>query len=184
MLERRAYAREEYMDIYIHSDNVSLRSWTMKDAQALSIIGNNDEVEANMNDGFPKPFTVEKAREFIKNARKSNDLFLAIEKSNKIVGSIGAFFNTHDKTSAVIAYFIGKDYWNQGYASSAIKGLIEYLVKEKGIKTVSAEPFERNHRSRKVLEKNGFKLIKIIENGTKKNNIEINTCKYEYRIVF
>ena len=172
------------MDICIHSDNISLRSWTMKDMQALSIIGNDDEVEANMNDGFPKPFTIEKAIAFINNARRSNDLFLAIERNNQIVGSIGAFFDRHDKSTAVIAYFIGKTYWNQGYASSAIKGIIQYLVKEKGIKTVSAEPFERNHRSRKVLEKNGFKLIKIIVNGNWKNNVEINTCKYEYRIVF
>lgn len=171
------------MDICIHSDSVSLRSWTMNDIQALSLIGNDDEVEANMNDGFPKPFTNEKAMDFIQNALSSKDLFLAIEKSSKIVGSIGAFFDKNDKTAAVIAYFIGKAYWNQGYASSAIKGIIEYLVNEKGIRSISAEPFERNHRSRKVLEKNGFKLIGIIEKGNKKGSIDLNTCKYEYRIL-
>jgi RimJ/RimL family protein N-acetyltransferase len=169
------------MKICIRLDNITLRSWTLKDAADLSFIGNNDSVEENMNDGFPKPFTQEKAVEFIKNAIRSKDLYLAIERTGKVVGSIGAFYDNNDKTKAVIAYFIGKDYWNQGYASSAIKGLIEYLENEKGIRTISADPFERNHRSRKVLEKNGFELKEVVTDGNKKMNQYINVCKYEYQ---
>ena len=168
------------MSICIRVDSILLRQWRESDADSLSIIGNDENVEANMNDGFPKPYSIERAIQFIQNAIKSKDIFLAIEKNGKIIGSIGAFVNKDNPRSAVIAYFIGKEYWNQGYASSAIKGIIEYLKNEKSINEVTAEPFERNIGSRRALEKNGFVLKEVIKNGSKKNNMLINTCRYQY----
>lgn len=169
------------MNVRIEVDALVLRSWETKDASALSLIGNDEHVEANMNDGFPKPFTEEKAVRFIENAGRSVDIFLAIEHDGQVVGSIGAFFDASEKGSAVIAYFVGRRYWNRGFASSAVKGIVEYLVHERGIEKVSAEPFERNNGSRKVLEKNGFELADIQEAGTRKGNAPVSTCLYEFR---
>jgi RimJ/RimL family protein N-acetyltransferase len=176
--------REAYMDIVIHEDDIVLRNWNINDANELSTIGNDSSIAFNLNDGFPYPYTKDKAVIFIKNAISSTNLLLAIVKNDRIVGSIGAFYDDTDKSKAVIAYFIGKEYWNQGYGTKAVKGIVEYLIKEKEIKTILADPFERNNGSRKVLEKNGFKLGEIVTNGSTKSNKPINICKYEYKILF
>ena len=171
------------MSIVIHSDDIKMRSWEINDAAELARIGNDSSIAFNMSDGFPNPYTEGKAIEFIKKARASNNLILAIEKNRRIIGSIGAFYDDNDKKRAVIAYFIGKEYWNNGFGTKAVKGILEYLIKEKGITVITADPFERNHGSRKVLEKNGFRLVGIIENGSIKENKSINVSKYEYRVL-
>jgi RimJ/RimL family protein N-acetyltransferase len=168
------------MKIAIETDDLLLRSWQVSDASQLASIGNDADIAWNMNDGFPNPFTLEKANEFIKNATQSSNILLAIVRSNSVVGSIGAFFCEGDATKATIAYYIGKDYWRLGYATKAIRALVEYLIKEKGVQSIHAEPFERNGASRRALEKNGFRNAGIIKNGSMKDHEAIDIVRYEY----
>jgi len=171
------------MNIIIHVDDLVLRKWTSADIDSLADVGNDPSIAINMNDGFPNPYTKEKAKAFIENAIKSNNLLLAIVKGTTVIGSIGAFFDDNKRGEAVIAYFIGKNYWNHGYGSKAIKGIIEYLKIHRGIKKITAKPFERNLSSRKVLEKNEFVLREIIKDGGTKGNESIDICIYEYGIL-
>ena len=168
------------MKIIVYFEDLKLRSWNIDDALDLSIAGSNPDVESNMNDGFPNPYTIEKAMQFIEASHESDNLLLAIEIQGKVIGSIGAFFDKYDRTTAKIAYFIGREYWNKGIGTNAIKAITSYLVEEKGIVKIIAEPFERNIGSRKALEKAGFTLKEIVINGNAKAGIVINSCRYEY----
>ena len=54
-------------------------------------------------------------------------------------------------TSCEIGYGIGSRYWNQGYATEAVRRFIQYCFEEKGFLTVYASFFTGNDASRRVM---------------------------------
>ena len=77
--------------------------------------------------------------------------------------------NFKHKTSE-ISYFIGnRNFWNKGYASRAIKEII-IIAKKKRIKKLTAGFYRENIASKKILEKNNFKLEAIFKSQFKIKN--------------
>ena len=107
-------------------------------------------------------------KKFIREKNKSKNEFLygIILKKKKLrihIGNIklGPINFTH-KTGE-ISYFIGeKNLWGNGYATLAIKEIIK-IAKKKGLKKIKASLYEMNIGSKKILEKNNFKLEGIMK---------------------
>jgi RimJ/RimL family protein N-acetyltransferase len=57
-----------------------------------------------------------------------------------------------------VGYWIGRPHWNQGYATEAVLGLIEY-ARWLGIPALQADTFPNNPASSRVLMKAGFHYI-------------------------
>ena len=57
-----------------------------------------------------------------------------------------------------IGYHIGKKYTNKGYASEALKIFLPFIKKIKGLNKLYGICHDKNIASKKVLEKNNFKL--------------------------
>ncbi|MBQ6934288.1 MAG: GNAT family N-acetyltransferase [Clostridia bacterium] len=75
---------------------------------------------------------------------------------NKLIGIIND--TGIENGNVEIGYVIHPDHQNKGYATEALKAVIEKLF-EQGYAAVSAGIFEDNIASRRVLEKCGFVLI-------------------------
>jgi hypothetical protein len=58
-----------------------------------------------------------------------------------------------------LGYWIGRPYWGRGIATAAVGQAVEFAFQQLKLPRVRAEVLEFNESSRKVLEKNGFKLI-------------------------
>ena len=58
-----------------------------------------------------------------------------------------------------IGYHIAKQYTGNGYATEAVSLFIEYLKKNTNIKEIYGVALKDNKASKRVLEKNGFKLF-------------------------
>ena len=104
-------------------------------------------------------------KKFIKDKIKSKNEFLygifLYEKEKKNLHHIGNIklgpIDFIHKTGE-ISYFIGeKELWGKGYATLAIKEIIK-VAKKIGLKKLKAGLYEMNIGSKKVLEKNNFKL--------------------------
>ena len=102
-------------------------------------------------------------RKFVEEKNKSKNEFLygIFLKKNNLNIHIGNIklgpINFIHKTGQ-ISYFIGeKELWGNGYATLAIKEIIK-IAKKKGLKKLKAGLYEMNISSKKVLEKNGFKI--------------------------
>lgn len=102
-------------------------------------------------------------RKFVKKKNKSKNEFLygiflkkkdfKIHIGNIKLGPIDFIHKTGE-----ISYFIGeKELWGKGYATLAIKEIIK-VGKKIGLKKLKAGLYEMNIGSKKVLEKNNFKL--------------------------
>ena len=63
---------------------------------------------------------------------------------------------------AELGYGISEEYQNNGYATEAVKAVLEWALNNPGVTAVEAETDPENAASKRVLEKCGFKLNGII----------------------
>ena len=88
---------------------------------------------------------------------------ICLKDNNIIIGSIGLHFkNNTDLTDkddeAELGYWIGKPYWNNGYATEAGKAIIKHAFKDLKLSRVWCGYYEGNEQSKRVQEKLGFKF--------------------------
>lgn len=105
-------------------------------------------------------------------------------KDGPAIGSITVIKKDIRNKVCEIGYNIGDEYWNNGYATEAIKGVIKYLFKY--FDTITAECFLFNNPSIRVLEKNNFKKEGILRNryildNKKVDLVELSLLKEEYK---
>ena len=141
---------------------VKIRSWELSDAKDLAVALSNKNVQNNLRDGLPYPYTEKDGAEFISamlNADKNDTFAFAITADEKVIGSIGVFrqANIHRKT-AELGYYIAEEYWGKGIMTEAVRQICNYVFENSDIIRIYAEPFATNFASCRVLEKAGFQL--------------------------
>lgn len=80
-----------------------------------------------------------------------------------------------------IGYVLSKDYWGQGLMPEAVQTVIRYLFDAEGLDFILAGHFDRNSRSRRVIEKCGFQYIKTTKFETRYETIETSIEYILYR---
>ena len=123
----------------------------------------------------------------IEESKKILDMFIAekrtfaLEYEGKVVGSLG--IETYDesrypelgldeKRGREIGYVLSKDYWGRGLMTEALRAVIRWLFDEVKLDFIIVGHFTRNDRSRRVIEKCGFKYVKTIPYGTQDGRTE------------
>ena len=106
-------------------------------------------------------------------------------KEDHPIGSITVVRMDLNNKTCELGYSIGKEYWNNGYATEAIKYVIAYLFAIELFDTVTAQCFEHNLPSIRVLEKNGFIREGVLRNryildNKKVNLVELSLIKEDY----
>ena len=82
--------------------------------------------------------------------------------SGRVMGMISA---SPDKSRAwtwSIGYVLGREWWDQGYMSEAVRAVVATLFTEPGTQRVWAWVDEENFASMRVLEKSGFQREGIL----------------------
>jgi RimJ/RimL family protein N-acetyltransferase len=59
---------------------------------------------------------------------------------------------------AWVAYEVGSAWWGQGYATEATRAMVEHLIAHYRVTTLMASIDARNARSRRLVERLGFRL--------------------------
>jgi len=118
------------------------------------------------------PNTLEETKSFLENAisyinqkpRFNYELCITLKDSEEQIGGCGIFIKKENPTIAMLGYTLNPDFWKKGYATEATKGLVEFGFQNLKLKTIQATCDVKNIGSRKVLERNEFQLLEIIEN--------------------
>lgn len=94
---------------------------------------------------------------------------IVLKENKKVIGSIGAHPDGKRKgvNSKMIGYVLSEDFWGMGLMSEAVRRVIRYLFDEEKLDVLSICHFPFNHRSRRVIEKCGFKYEGVLRNAFK-----------------
>ncbi len=99
----------------------------------------------------------------------SKEVWAIVKKeSNKVIGSIGLHKDVKREmeNAKMIGYVLAEDYWGKGYATEAARRVIQYAFEELGLDLISVYHFPHNKRSKRVIEKCGFKYEGTLRNAT------------------
>lgn len=124
------------------------------DAPAIARLLLHDSEAVQMTASMTFPMTEDAALDWIERRTSDDQHVFAILLANtgEFIGSIGL---GGPREMPYVGYWIGRPYWNQGYATEAVQGLIEY-ARWRGIPSLQADTFPNNPASARVLAKAGF----------------------------
>ena len=128
-----------------------MKKWTIDDAPQLERLCNRAD-RTYLSDRMPSPYTRKDAEEYISLAGRSCD------------GEIG--------------YFIDSEYSSLGIMTEAVGLMCEEAFREFGLWRITGLVFEPNIASRRVLEKNGFRLEGITKNSSLSYGKTYDLCVY------
>ena len=140
----------------MESPRLILRDWQITDAPTLYRICQN---EALRRSGVTIFHSVREAEEAIRFQAKEN-CFKAIihRKSEEVIGFISLGDMNRYEGYVELEYAIAADFRNKGYATEAVKSMVDYGFSELGLTVIAAWVRSHNAESVRVLEKCAFTL--------------------------
>ncbi|MFD0048413.1 GNAT family N-acetyltransferase [Actinomycetes bacterium NPDC127524] len=172
----------------IDTNRLRLRLFNETDAQEVAKLCNNYNLYKNTL-YLPYPYSIEDALSWIKNHLdnfnddKYFEFAITDKTTEELYGAI-ALSNHQKFNNGELAYWIGEEYWGNGYATEAAKAILEFAFIEKGYNKVFARYFHSNPASGRVIEKIGMKKEGSLREHVKKDEeyIDLVYCgilKYE-----
>ena len=142
----------------IERESYRLRPWKREDAASLVRHANNPAVARNLRDGFPHPYTIKDARQWLEMvASNRSDMILAIEVNSEASGGIGLHgLKDVYRYNAELGYWLSESYWGRGILSDAVGQMVAFTFNRTRWLRIFATIYEHNLASMRVLEKNGF----------------------------
>lgn len=140
--------------VFLEGEHVSLRPLDTDDASFLQRIVNTPEVRHRI--GSFEPYTLGEEVDWIESRTESDEVHLLITVDEEPVGIIGAHPGVQAWGLVEVGYFIAPEHWGHGYATDALHCMCRYLFEERRVNKVSAQVYETNPASQRVLEKVGF----------------------------
>jgi [ribosomal protein S5]-alanine N-acetyltransferase len=147
-------------DPTLETARLRLRPFEMTDAPAIQMLLNDPEVVGNMPDET-LPFTLEDAEMLVTTSHAATAegmayVFAVVRQSNDDLVGYCDLELQPDHQRGEIAYWIGRPYWWQGYATEAAKRVVRFGFEELNLNRVYAHVLQRNTASARVLQKAGL----------------------------
>ena len=129
------------------------------------------------SEGF-KEITRELLRE-----QENHDVYMHLirDAQGTMVGRINLSVLEDDRKTAELGYRIGENVTNLGYASEAVKLVLDKAFTTYGFNRIIAGTARDNLASQRVLLKNGFTYSRMIENDLQIHNEWVHTAVFEVR---
>jgi len=144
----------------ITTDRLILRKFNTEDAKDVQRMAGREAVASNTL-AMPFPYLDGMAEAWIdthdKEFEEGKSVIFAItlKDSGQLIGAIGLSMQLQYKL-AELGYWIGEEFWNQGYCSEAAKAVLGYALNSLHLHKVTANHFAGNPASGRVMEKAGM----------------------------
>lgn len=144
----------------LETERLILREFELSDAPRVQQLAGDKEIAATTS-LIPHPYPAGEAERWISThaasfaAGASARFAITRREDNLLIGAIG--LEIHPKHNrAEVGYWIGKDYWGQGYATEALRPVLAYGF-SRGLHRIWAEHFAHNPASGRVMQKVGMR---------------------------
>jgi RimJ/RimL family protein N-acetyltransferase len=148
----------------IATDRLVLRGVVRGDAEAIYRLASDINVAGQLS-SMPHPYTLADAEAFVDRsfARdwEAEPGFVLEHRNFGLVGMLG--FKKDGLGRPEVGYWLGRPYWNRGYATEALRGALKWAARDWRRKAVFAGHFVDNKASAQVLIKAGFLYTGSVE---------------------
>jgi RimJ/RimL family protein N-acetyltransferase len=137
----------------LETERLVLRAPRLDDVKAIARLLNDRRIAENTA-RIPHPYGVADAEQFLAGVnRQGGGVTFAIVLKDEIVGMCGIH---PGEVAAELGYWLGVSYWSRGYATEAVRAVIDHAFGDLGHDALQAGARVSNPASRRVLEKCGF----------------------------
>ena len=168
----------------LRTDRLVLRRYRPEDAAVLYRFLGSDPAMYKYS-GWNPYATLEMAQEtvnrFIASYEEEHSYGWVIDVDGVLYGTIGAYDFEDDRIE--VGFSIIRAGWGQGYATEALKKVLEYLTENEDISCVTAWCAAENIGSRRVLEKSGMKLVSVALDDLVVGERRYERLVFEYKVV-
>ena len=155
----------------IVTDRLILRPWQESDAESLYKYAQDPRIGPIA--GWPPHTSVEDSLNIIRTVFAAPETYaVVLKETGEPVGSIGVMFGDGlhsaemQADEAEIGYWLGVPYWGQGLIPEAVRCLQKRCFEDLGMTTVWCGYYDGNAKSRRVMEKCGFRFHHTEEGKT------------------
>lgn len=147
----------------IETERIILRPWQESDAAALFRYASDPAVGPPA--GWAPHTSLENSLEIIQTVFSAPETYAVVLKATgEAVGCCGIMYDNSlhpgaiRQSDAEIGYWIGKPYWGQGLIPEAVRALLARCFRSLRLEAVWCAFYEGNLKSRRVIEKCGFRF--------------------------
>ena len=148
-----------------------LRAWRETDAASLYKYAKDPAIGSAA--GWPPHVSEEDSLNVIRTVFSAPETYAIVLKSTgEPVGSVGLLFGEASHVAGIradeaeIGYWIGRPYWGQGLIPEAVRCLLRRCFEELGMTAVWGCHYDGNTKSRRVMDKCGFRFHHTEEGKT------------------
>lgn len=145
--------------VTIGTKRLRLRPFQTTDAEAVHRLAGSQDVAAGTF--LPHPMDRQAAQDWVTERLKDQaagtgvTFAITLLENGELIGSIGMeLMLVHEQGR--LTYWLGRDYWNQGYGTEAVTALVEYGFNSLKLHRIYAPHFHTNPASGRVLQKVGM----------------------------
>lgn len=158
----------------IETDRLILRGFKLSDSKDVQRLAGHPKV-AETTATIPHPYLDGIAEQWISNHNdwfnkgQSIDFAIELKETQQLIGNISLMINkTHHR--AEVGYWIGVEYWNNGYCTEALKQVIQYGFQTRNLNKITSRHMHTNPSSGKVMLKAGLKQEGVLQQDHFKDN--------------
>ena len=145
----------------LQTKRLILHRWEDSDAESLFTYAKDPEVGPIA--GWPPHQSVEESLAVIRNVLSGRESYaLCLKADHKAIGAIELKLNGHTDMTArddecELGYWLGKPFWGLGLMPEAVSEILRHAFEDIGMTKVWVGYYEGNTKSKRVLEKCGFR---------------------------
>jgi RimJ/RimL family protein N-acetyltransferase len=157
------------MDCFpVFSERLTLRRFQEADLSAFVAYRSDPEVARYQS---WSSISVGEAREFIRQKGPAQfgipgrwfQIAIALSETDKLIGDVGLCIGEYDPARAEIGFTLSRENQGRGFASEAVKKVLELLFEKNGVERIEAITDSRNVASIELLRRVGMKYEKTDE---------------------
>jgi ribosomal-protein-alanine N-acetyltransferase len=140
----------------LHTRRLALGAFVPSDAEELQRLAGAREI-ADTTLMIPHPYELDHALAWIGNQRKeavrgrAANFAVRLAGGGRLIGCVGLRDIDREHRQAELGFWIGREYWGQGYAREAAKAVIGYGFEVLDLNRICAHHMARNPAAGKVL---------------------------------
>ncbi|NTV91476.1 MAG: GNAT family N-acetyltransferase [Clostridiales bacterium] len=142
----------------LETDRLILRPWQISDIEDFYEYAKNPNVGPAA--GWEPHKDILTTGHILQQFLNKDEVWALVYKENgRVIGSLGV--HNDDKRKGVrarmVGYALSEEYWGRGIMTEAVKEVIRYMFENAGFDVLSCYHYPFNDRSRRVIEKSGFR---------------------------